>query len=80
MSNEERGIALIGPNGRCAGGPTVDRIDPKRGYEIGNMQILTNSENSAKMHADKNEEDHDYLGYHSICYDDIPETSDDCIW
>src|SRR5690349_3320402 len=28
--------------------PSVDRVDPKRGYEIGNMQWVTHSENSRR--------------------------------
>jgi hypothetical protein len=28
--------------------PTVDRIDPRKGYELSNMQWLTHSENSAR--------------------------------
>lgn len=28
--------------------PTVDRIDPKLGYQLGNMQWLTHSENSRR--------------------------------
>ena len=33
---------------KCGASPSVDRIDTERGYEIGNMQWLTHSENSAK--------------------------------
>jgi len=31
-------------------GYTIDRINHERGYEIDNIQVLTNSENVKKMH------------------------------
>lgn len=32
---------------------TIDRIDPTRGYELGNIQVLTLEENSRKAHEDR---------------------------
>lgn len=37
--------------GRTALGYTIDRIDETRGYEVGNIQVLTNSENVRKENA-----------------------------
>lgn len=31
---------------------SIDRIDPAKGYEVGNIQVLTLSENSKKRHED----------------------------
>jgi hypothetical protein len=39
--------------GRYKDSLTIDRIDPLRGYEAGNIQVLKNGENVRKMHADK---------------------------
>lgn len=33
--------------------PSIDRIDPKQGYELWNMQWLTHSDNSAKVNRKK---------------------------
>lgn len=33
---------------RCGASPSVDRIDPSRGYEIDNMEWVTHSENSRR--------------------------------
>ena len=41
--------------GKKAGSASIDRIDPNKGYEVGNLQILTLAQNSAKMHEDKND-------------------------
>jgi hypothetical protein len=38
--------------GKSADSASIDRIDPNKGYEVGNIQILTLSENTKKMHAD----------------------------
>jgi len=35
---------------KCADGYSLDRIDVKKGYEFGNLQVLTLSENSKKRH------------------------------
>lgn len=34
---------------QCGESPSVDRIDPDRGYVVGNMQWLTHRANSAKV-------------------------------
>lgn len=39
--------------GRGRGMKTIDRIDHRRGYEPGNLQILTGSENAAKGWAER---------------------------
>lgn len=39
--------------GREANSLSIDRINPLLGYEVGNIQVLTKSENTRKMHADK---------------------------
>lgn len=41
--------------GKKAGSASIDRIDPRKGYEVGNLQILSLSDNSKKMHTDKND-------------------------
>lgn len=33
---------------RCGASPSVDRIDPSKGYVLGNMRWLTHSQNSAQ--------------------------------
>jgi hypothetical protein len=38
--------------GRSAKSASIDRIDPEKGYEYGNIQVLTLAENSAKRHID----------------------------
>jgi hypothetical protein len=38
--------------GKKAGSASIDRDDPLKGYEIGNMEKMSLSENSAKMHRD----------------------------
>lgn len=47
--------------GRRAGSLTIDRIDVTKGYAPGNLQVLTKSDNSAKMH-----EEYATLREHSI--------------
>lgn len=39
--------------GRSKNSMSVDRINPKKGYEIDNIQMITVSENVKKMHLDK---------------------------
>lgn len=39
--------------GRTASKASIDRIDPLKGYEKGNLQILTVSENSIKGHEER---------------------------
>lgn len=41
--------------GRTAFAASIDRIDPTRGYEIGNLQLLSLSDNTKKMHEDNKE-------------------------
>lgn len=41
--------------GKSAGSASIDRIDPNKGYEVGNLQILTLAQNSAKMHEDRDD-------------------------
>jgi len=38
--------------GRSGRAKTIDRIDPNKGYEIGNIQLLSNRANAAKRWAD----------------------------
>lgn len=38
--------------GRRATSASIDRIDPNKGYEKGNLQILSLSANTKKMHVD----------------------------
>ena len=42
--------------GKSATSASIDRIDHLKGYEVGNLQILTLSENSKKMHEDNKNE------------------------
>lgn len=46
-------INLKGKKASCA---SIDRINPNKGYEIGNIQILSLSDNSKKMHQDNNDD------------------------
>lgn len=39
--------------GKTASSLSIDRVDETRGYEPGNIQILTLSDNSRKAHVDK---------------------------
>ena len=39
--------------GRTANAASIDRKNAKKGYEKGNLQILTLAENTAKMHEDR---------------------------
>lgn len=39
--------------GKKANSASIDRKDPNKGYEKGNLQKLTLAQNSAKMHEDK---------------------------
>jgi hypothetical protein len=39
--------------GKKATSASIDRIDPAKGYELGNIQVLSLSDNSKKMHTDK---------------------------
>jgi hypothetical protein len=48
--------------GKCALSYSIDRIDPAVGYEIDNLQVLTLSENTKKMHAD-NRRDPNYCPF-----------------
>ena len=41
--------------GRTASSASIDRIDPSKGYEEGNLQVLSVAENSAKMHTDRDD-------------------------
>lgn len=43
-----RSVGYSGNGGKTADCPSVDRIDPKRGYEVGNLQLLTVGQNSRK--------------------------------
>lgn len=43
-------MELKGKTGKSA---SIDRDDPRKGYEIGNMKILSLSDNTSKMHKDK---------------------------
>jgi len=43
-------LALKGKKGKSA---SIDRIRPNEGYHAGNIQVLTLSENSKKLHQDK---------------------------
>lgn len=48
---EETGyLEKRGKTGKSA---SIDRIDPNKGYEEGNIQVLSLSANSSKMHSDK---------------------------
>lgn len=38
--------------GKKAGSASIDRIDPNKGYTYENMQVLSLSDNSVKMHED----------------------------
>lgn len=38
--------------GKTKSSASIDRIDPSRGYSIDNIQVITLSENTRKMHAD----------------------------
>jgi hypothetical protein len=40
-------------SGRHAGGLTIDRVDPTRGYEEGNLQAIPNRDNAAKQWLDR---------------------------
>lgn len=42
--------------GKKASSASIDRIDPARGYEAGNIQILSLAENTRKMHEDRKEQ------------------------
>ena len=39
--------------GRCSGYCGIDRIDPEKGYEVGNIQVLEVGQNTRKALADK---------------------------
>lgn len=43
--------------GKTKTSASIDRIDPNKGYEIGNIQILSLSDNTKKMHEDNKEDD-----------------------
>jgi hypothetical protein len=43
-------IALKGKTASCL---SIDRVDASKGYEIGNIQTLTQTENGRKAHVDK---------------------------
>jgi hypothetical protein len=43
---------LMSPDGVKFPNKTIDRKVPEKGYEIGNIQVLTISENSRKKHVD----------------------------
>lgn len=47
---ETKYINLKGKKAKCA---SIDRIDPKKGYERGNIRMISLSDNSKKMHEDK---------------------------
>jgi hypothetical protein len=51
------GTDYLQNRGRTAESLTVDRIDAERGYELGNLQILTNFENGLKGSYEKDRED-----------------------
>lgn len=44
--------------GRTASAASIDRIKSHIGYEVGNIQILSLSANSKKMHQDKADDDY----------------------
>lgn len=48
---------FVEKRGRASGALHIDRIDPAKGYEVGNIQVLTASENVRKRHADANLEE-----------------------
>lgn len=43
-----RGSSYVSDKGRSSGNLHIDRVDPTRGYEPGNIAVLTASENIAK--------------------------------
>lgn len=43
--------------GKTKTSASIDRIDPSKGYEKGNLQILSLSDNTKKMHEDNKEDD-----------------------
>jgi hypothetical protein len=45
--------------GKSAGSASIDRIDPSKGYSIGNIQVISLADNSAKMHRDKQDSEED---------------------
>ena len=44
---EMSGIPFVIQNGRCAHGPSIDRIDPKKGYVYTNIRIVLDMMNVA---------------------------------
>ena len=52
---------LINQRGRSKNSYHIDRIDENRGYEVGNLQMLTNIENVKKYYSQKK-----YIKQHSI--------------
>lgn len=49
--------------GKSANSASIDRIDPNKGYEIENIQILSLSENTKKMHRDNSSEPEDEIPF-----------------
>ena len=49
--------SYIQNKGRTGDALAVDRIDGSRGYEVGNIRVLTCSENSRREHAEAYEEE-----------------------
>lgn len=43
----------IEKRGKTGKSASIDRINPEKGYEVGNLQILSLSDNSRKLHSDK---------------------------
>lgn len=41
--------------GKTKTSASIDRIDPLKGYELGNLQILSLSDNTKKMHEDNSD-------------------------
>lgn len=42
--------------GKTKNSASIDRIDPNKGYEVGNLQVLSIQANSAKQWTDKNDD------------------------
>jgi len=38
--------------GKSAGSASIDRIDPSKGYQLDNIQMITLADNTRKMHED----------------------------